>query len=66
MIHLYEIDGGPSGKFWDIYDGDYEYVRTVHLDKIDVLLHIYRVGGVDYCLHTLKEYDEYHLALESK
>lgn len=65
MIHLYEIDGGPFGTSWDIYDADHEYIRTIHPDKLDDLLQIYRVGGLDFCLHDLAEYDEYHLALES-
>ena len=63
MIHLYEVDGGPYGTFWDIYDMDHEYIRTIHPDKLEDLLQVYRVGGLDFCLHTLAEYEEYHLAL---
>lgn len=63
MIHLYEVDGGPSGTFWDLYDMDHEFIRSITPDKLEDLLQIYRAGGIDFCLHTLEEYDEYHLAL---
>lgn len=64
MMHLYEVDGGPSGTWWDIYDSNHDYLRTVDIDKIDSVIKVYQAGGLDFCLHTLEEYDEYHLALE--
>ena len=64
MIHMYECDGGDNGIFWDLYDSDYEFMRSIPSDKLEDVLSIYRAGGVDFVLHTLEYCDEYHLALE--
>lgn len=71
MIHLYEIES--HGIYWEVYsqalDSDpssLNYARTLEDGKeFDLYLDILRAKGVDFVIHTLAEYDEYHLALEN-
>jgi hypothetical protein len=64
MMHLYEIES--HGINWDIYDEKYDYLDTITEESLPDSLDYLRELGVDFVLHTLKEYDEYHLALPSK
>ncbi len=69
MIHIYEIEG--HGIYWEAFDqdpkGDWSrYIRTLQNDnEFDLYLDILRAQGIDFVLHTLEEYDEYHVALPS-
>lgn len=63
MINVYEVDGGPMGVYWDVYDADDEFVRSIKPEYLEEHLDNYRAGAFDFCLHTLAEYEEYHLAL---
>jgi hypothetical protein len=70
VIHIYEIEG--HGIYWEVWKQD---PITPHND--DLILSIYtredyewyldilRSDGVDFVIHTLEEYDEYHIALPS-
>ena len=70
MIHIYECTDGAS-TYFEIYrqvlGSDPEalnYVRTLEdQNECDLYLDILRARGYDFTIHTLKEYDEYHLAL---
>jgi hypothetical protein len=70
MIHVYECSDGAT-IYFEIYrqalDSDPEalnYVRTLENEnELDLQLDILRANGVDFVIHTLKEYDEYHLSL---
>lgn len=71
MMHLYEIDS-DRGIYWEVYKNHpYEswqdqFVRDLeNQNEFDLYLDILRESGVDFVLHTLKEYDEYHVALPS-
>lgn len=64
MMHLYEIDSG-RGIYWEVYDHEYDYLASLPQNAFDQLLDHYRANGVDFVLHTLEEYDEYHLAVPS-
>lgn len=69
MIHLYECSDG-STTYHEIYVEDYpdalNYCRTLENEKeLDLYLDILSAKGIDFVLHTLKEYDEYHVALPS-
>jgi hypothetical protein len=65
MIHIYEIED----QGWEVFDqdpqGDWShYIRTLQNDnEFDLYLDICRAQGLDFILHTLEEYDEYHLSL---
>ena len=63
-MHLYEIDSG-RGIYWEVYDENHDYLASLPLNAFDQLLDHYRANGVDFVLHTLEEYDEYHVALPS-
>jgi hypothetical protein len=63
MMHLYEIES--HGINWDIYDEKYDYLDTITEESLPATLDYLQHLGVDFVLHTLKEYDEYHLALSS-
>ena len=63
-MHLYEIDS-DRGIYWELYDENYDYLAILTQNTFDLLLDYYRFHGVDFVLHTLEEYDEYHVALPS-
>lgn len=74
MIHLYECLNESCGEnyhYWEIYKSDpYEswedkFVRDVDHNDLETTLDNYRSLGLDFVLHTLEEYDEYHVALPS-
>ena len=66
MIHLFEIDWGGQPFYWEAYNSKYEFICTLeNKNELDLYLDIVREIGYDFVLHTLKEYDEYHLALSS-
>lgn len=71
MIHIYECSDGATvyheayktviGAGW----GE-EFICTLeNQNELDLYLDIVRQIGYDFVLHTLKEYDEYHLAISS-
>ncbi len=69
MIHVYECNDGAT-TYFEIYKTiiergyNEEYIRTLeNQNEVDLYLDILRANGVDFVIHTLKEYDEYHLAL---
>ena len=63
-MHLYEIDS-DRGIYWELYDENYDYLASLAGKNFDDLLDYYHIKGVDFVLHTLEEYDEYHVALPS-
>jgi hypothetical protein len=72
MIHIYEIDSGRGELSWEVWQdipgqawAD-KYVRSLQNDnEYQLFLDICRAEGVDFVIHTLEEYDEYHVALPS-
>ena len=73
MIHVYECSDGAT-IYFEIYrqalDSDPEslnYVRTLeNRNEVDLYLDILRAKGIDFVIHTLLEYEEYHLSLEAE
>ena len=72
MIHLYEVDDGSGEPYYDVYktviDAGYkeEFQRTLHNDnEFQLYLDIIKAQGLDFVIHTLEEYDEYHVSLPS-
>jgi hypothetical protein len=72
MIHVYECSDGAT-TYFEIYKtiigegwGE-KYIRTLEEgNEIDLYLDILRAKGLDFVIHTLLEYEEYHLALEAE
>jgi len=71
VIHIYECTDGATvyheayktviGEGW----GE-DYILTLEdQNEFDLYLDIIKAQGVDFVIHTLKEYDEYHLAISS-
>jgi hypothetical protein len=71
VIHIYECSDGATiyhevyktiiGEGW----GE-DYILTLEdQNEFDLYLDIIKAQGVDFVIHTLKEYDEYHVALPS-
>jgi hypothetical protein len=74
MIHLYECLNEFSGedyRYWEVYKAhpyeswEDQFVRDIDHEELELLLDNYRAQGLDFVLHTLEDYDEYHLALPS-
>lgn len=70
MRHIYEIDCGRGGPYWEVHverdNGVMEMIRDLQgQNELDLYLDICRDMGVDFVIHTLEEYDEYHVALPS-
>ena len=70
MIHVYECNDGAS-TYFEIYTEDspshLNYCRTLDEgNEIDLYLDILRAKGLDFVIHTLLEYEEYHLSLENE
>ncbi len=73
MIHIYECSDGAS-TYFEIYrqalESDPEslnYVRTLEdQNEVDLYLDILKAKELDFVIHTLLEYEEYHLAMESE
>jgi hypothetical protein len=71
MIHIYECSDGAT-TYYEVYKtvigecwGE-DYLMTLEPEnELDLYLDIIKTQGVDFVIHTLKEYDEYHLALSS-
>ena len=75
MIHLYECNDGAT-TYWEVYDGDpthpagnvNEYCEhIITLDEgneYELYIDVLKAKGLDFVLHTLLEYEEYHLAME--
>lgn len=69
MIHIYECNDGAS-TYFEIYKtiigegwGE-DFVCTLESEnELELYLDIVRQIGYDFVIHTLKEYDEYHIAL---
>jgi hypothetical protein len=72
MIHLYECSDGAS-TYFEIYKtiigegwGE-KYIRTLDSgNEIDLYIDILKAKGLDFVIHTLLEYEEYHLAMEAE
>jgi hypothetical protein len=70
MIHIYECSDGAT-TYWEIYKtiigegwGE-KYVRALESkNELDLYVEIIEAQGLDFVIHTLLEYEEYHLALE--
>ena len=74
MIHLYECLDDSSGEefhYWEVYKSHpYEawqdqFIMDIDDSELATTLDNYRANGLDFVLHTLEEYDEFHLALPS-
>jgi hypothetical protein len=71
VIHIYEIDSG-RGIYWEVWKdiigeawGE-KYIRTLeNNDELDLYVEILQAEGLDFVIHTVLEYDEYHLPLEA-
>jgi hypothetical protein len=71
MIHIYECNDGAT-TYYEVYKtvigegwGE-DYLMTLEPEnEFDLYLDIIKAQGVDFVIHTLKEYDEYHVALPS-
>ena len=71
VIHIYECSDGAT-VYHEVYKtvigagwGE-DFVCTLeNQNELDLYLDIVREIGYDFVLHTLKEYDEYHLAISS-
>jgi hypothetical protein len=69
VIHLYEIDSG-RGIYWEVWKdiigeawGE-KYIRTLEDEnEMNLYLDILREQGRDFVIHTLEEYEEYHVLL---
>ena len=72
MIQIYEIDDGRGEIHYEVWKtiigegwGE-KYLRTLQNDnEFQLYLDILRAEGLDFVIHTLEEYDEYHVALPS-
>ena len=71
MIHIYECSDG-STVYHEVYKSvigagwGEDFVCTLENEnELELYLDIVRQVGYDFVLHTLKEYDEYHLAISS-
>ena len=69
MIHIYECTDGAT-VYHEVYktvigEGWGEDFQMVLEDQkeLDLYLDIIKAQGVDFVIHTLEEYDEYHVAL---
>ena len=73
MIHIYEVDSDGRGpNYYEVYktiigEGyNEEFQRTLQNDnEFQLYLDIIKAQGLDFVIHTLEEYDEYHVALPS-
>ncbi len=72
MIHIYECNDGSSDNYFEVYKSvigagwGEDFVCTLeNQNEFDLYLDIVKQIGYDFVLHTLKEYDEYHLAISS-
>ena len=74
MIHLYECLDEFSGEvyhYWEIYKShpydawQDEFIKDIDDNELVTTLDNYRADGLDFVLHTLEDYDEYHVALPS-
>jgi hypothetical protein len=69
VIHIYEIDSG-RGIYWEVWKdiigeawGE-KYIRTLEDEnEMNLYLDILREQGSDFVIHTLEEYEEYHVLL---
>ena len=71
MIHIYECTDGAT-TYHEVYKSvigagwGEDFICTLeNQNEFDLYLDIIRQVGYDFVLHTLKEYDEYHLAISS-
>ena len=70
MIHLYECLDDDI-RYWEIYKSHpFEAwlcvcPEDVYHEDLEDVLDNYRAEGLDFVLHTLEDYDEYHVALPS-
>lgn len=69
MRHIYQIDS-DRGMYWEVYKDNPEnsyidyFMRDLQdQNEFDLYLDFLREWGVDFVIHTLEEYDEYHVAL---
>ncbi len=72
MIHIYECNDGSSDNYFEVYKtvigagwGEEFQIVLENKYEFDLYLDILHAQGLDYVIHTLKEYDEYHLAISS-
>ena len=68
MIHIYQIESECYEIYKTIIGEGWEeqYCRTLENSyELDLYLDILRAEGLDFVLHTLEEYDEYHVSLPS-
>ena len=73
MIHLYECNDGSSNNYWEVYktvigEGwNEKYIRTLDEgNEVELYMDILKAKGLDFVIHSLLEYEEYHLALEAE
>ena len=69
MIHIYECTDGAT-VYHEVYktvigEGWGEDFQLVLEDQkeFDLYLDIIKAQGIDFVIHTLEEYDEYHVSL---
>ena len=69
MIHIYECDDGAT-IYHEVYKtvigagwGEEFQIVLENKYEFDLYLDILHAQGLDYVIHTLKEYDEYHVSL---
>jgi hypothetical protein len=69
MIHIYECSDGAT-IYHEVYKTvigpgyNEEFICTLeNQNELDLYLDIIKTQGVDFVIHTLEEYDEYHVAL---
>ena len=72
MIHIYECSDGAT-EYHEVYKtvigsgwGEEFQIVLENQNEFDLYLDILHAQGLDYVIHTLKEYDEYHLALSEQ
>ena len=60
MLHAYEINGGPSGKYWAVYTGqvpnDDLAQHVVSYATAEDCLELARKTSVDLALYTIEAY----------
>jgi len=71
VIHIYECNDGAT-TYYEAYKtvidegwGEDHILTLEDQNEFDLYLDIIKAQGVDFVIHTLKEYDEYHLAISS-
>jgi hypothetical protein len=62
MTQLYECSDG-SVTYWEVYNGG-KIVQTLESkNEFELYIDILKASHVDFALHTLEAYTDYHLRL---